>query len=190
MQNVYIVLGVVALIALYVGMTYNNLFRMRVNNGEAWSDIKVQLKRRHDLIPMLVETVKGYAKHEQSTFEKVVQARAEATAAEGASPARAGAAEGGLVSALRGLLAVAEAYPDLKANTNFLDLQKQLADVEEKLAASRRFFNGNIRVYNQKVGMFPSNLVAGMFHFASAEFFELPEEEAAAAGNRPDIKFG
>ncbi len=189
MTALYVVLGMVVLVLFYGISTYNGLFRKRVNNEEAWSDIKVQLKRRHDLIPMLVDTVKGYASHEQATFEMVTRARAEATAAEDAAPGKAGLAEGGLASALRGLLAIAEAYPDLKANANFLDLQKQLADAEDKLAASRRFYNGNIRVYNQMVGMFPSNIVAGIFHFGPAEFFNIPEGEADSAEKRPEISF-
>jgi LemA protein len=165
MTALYILIGLTVLVGLYVIVTYNALVSLRVRVGEAWSDIEVQMKRRYNLIPNLVETVKGYAKHEAGTLEKVVQARSE---------------ENMLTGALKSLFALAESYPELKANENFLSLQNDLAEVEDKIQASRRYYNGVVRDNNTKVDQFPSNLVARAFTFIKAEFFELEEGDAAA----------
>ena len=157
-------------------MTYNGLIRLKNQTDEAWSDIDVQLKRRYDLIPNLVNTVKGYATHESSLFEKVTQARAAAMGAQ--NPADKAAAENMLSNTLKSLFAVAEAYPQLKANENFLKLQDELSDTENKIQASRRFYNGNVRDFNTKLQVFPTNLIANMLGFKARSFFELenPEE--------------
>jgi len=161
---------VVAIIAIY-----NGLITLKNRVDEAWSDIDVQLKRRHDLIPNLVNTVKGYATHERELFEKVTEAR---TAAMGAqNPADKEKAENALSGTLKSLFAVAENYPDLKANQNFLELQKELTDTEDKIQASRRFYNGNVRDFNTKIEVFPSNIVAGMLHFTKRDFFQMDEAE-------------
>jgi LemA protein len=170
------------LLAIIVGAifwligVYNGLIKMKNRVDEAWSDIEVQLKRRYDLIPNLVNTVKGYAAHEKEVFEKVTEAR---TAAMGAGNAQEKAqAENMLTGALKSLFAVAEAYPDLKANQNFLELQREITDTEDKIQASRRFYNGNVRDFNTKIEIFPNNLIAGMLHFAKREFFDIDEKEA------------
>lgn len=174
----WIVLGVVALLVLYVIVAYNG-FVAKVNRAkEAWSDIDVQLKRRYDLIPNLIETVKGYAAHEQTAFDNVSKARA---AAIGASTVGEHAqAENMLTGALKSVFAVAEAYPDLKANENFMQLQRELADTEDKIQASRRFYNQNVMALNTDIEQFPSNLVASSFNFTKMELFELSETDAAA----------
>jgi LemA protein len=155
---------------------YNGLIKMKNRVDEAWSDIEVQLKRRYDLIPNLVNTVKGYAAHEKEVFEKVTEAR---SAAMGAGTAQQKAqAENMLTGALKSLFAVAEAYPDLKANQNFLELQREITDTEDKIQASRRFYNGNVRDFNTKIEIFPNNLVAGILHFSKREFFDIDEKEA------------
>lgn len=174
----YIVLAVLAIIVLWVVFAYNHFVRMVNRAKEAWADIDVQLKRRYDLIPNLVETVKGYAAHERSAFENVTKARAAAMGA--GSLADKGKAENMLSGALKSLFAVAEAYPDLKANQNFLELQRQLADTEDKLQAARRFYNGNVRDLNTAMQVFPGSLIAGAFHFKQREFFQLDETESAA----------
>ncbi len=174
----FILLIVVGVIALYVVLAYNGLVTLKNRVEEAWSDIEVQMKRRYDLIPNLVNTVKGYATHEQTAFEKVTEARSKAMSATGV--ADKGAAENMLAGALKSVFAIAEAYPDLKANQNFLELQRELSDTENKIQASRRFYNGNVRDLNTKIETFPANIVAGMFHFVKREFFELDESEAAA----------
>ncbi len=176
---VYIALGLIAAAGLYVIVTYNALVRLRVRVNEAWSDIEVQMKRRYNLIPNLVETVKGYAKHESGTLEKVVQARSAALANQG-PPGDQARSENLLTGALKSLFALAENYPDLKANEGFLSLQNDLAEVEEKIQAARRYYNGSVRDNNTKVAQFPSNLVAGRFKFLKADFFELDESESAA----------
>ena len=174
-----IILAVIALIALFVLVTYNKFVRLMINAKEAWADIDVQLKRRYDLIPNLVNTVKGYATHEREAFEKVTEARSKAMQA--GTPAEKGQAENMLSGALKSLFAVSEAYPELKANQNFLELQRELSDTENKLQASRRFYNGNVRDLNTAMEMFPGNIIAGMFaKFAKMEFFQLGEGEAAA----------
>jgi LemA protein len=165
---------VVAILAL-IGM-YNSLIRLKVRVDEAWSDIDVQLKRRYDLIPNLIETVKGYASHEQQTFEKVVQARNAAMAAQAGGDAKKQAeAENMLSGTLKSIFALAESYPDLKANQNFLELQRELTDTEDKIQASRRFYNGNVRDFNTKIEVFPTNFIAGMLKFTRREFFEIAD---------------
>ena len=173
-----ILLIIITLLALWLILSYNSLVALRLRSEEAWSDIEVQMKRRYDLIPNLVNTVKGYAAHESGAFEKVTQARAQAMQA--TTPAQHGAAENMLTSALKSVFAIAEAYPDLKANQNFLQLQNELADTENKIQAARRFYNGNVRDLNIKIITFPTNLIAGFFHFSAKEFFELEAGEAAA----------
>ncbi len=170
---------VVGLIILWVAATYNRLITLRNRADEAWSDIDVQLKRRYDLIPNLVETVKGYASHEKSVFENVTKARTAAmTAEESGDPKEVGAAENALTGTLKTLFAVAENYPDLKASQNFSELQAELRDTEDKIQASRRFFNSNIREINIKIQKFPSNIIAGIFNFKKRDFFEIenPQE--------------
>lgn len=176
MPILYIVLGVVAFAVIWVVFAYNRLVTLVNRVKEAWSDIDVQLKRRYDLIPNLVNTVKGYAAHEAGTFDKVTQARAAAMGAQGT--AERGKAENFLSETLKSLFAVAEAYPDLKANQNFLELQRELSDTENKIQAARRFYNGNVRDLNTSIQVFPSNVIAGMFGFSVMEFFELEQEEA------------
>ena len=173
MTSLYILLGVVALLVLWAVFAYNRFITLVQRAKEAWADIDVQLKRRYDLIPNLVETVRGYMKHEAGTLEKVTRAR---TAAMDAG----GVAEKGKAENLKSLFAVAEAYPDLKANTNFLELQRELSDTENKIQAARRFYNGNVRDLNTGLQSFPGNIIAGMFRFMEREFFELGEGEAAA----------
>lgn len=180
-----IIVGIVVVLALYVWATYNSLITLRIRVDEAWSDITVQLKRRADLIPNIVEAVKGYASHEKSVFEAVTQARAETISAQ--SPAEAAVAEGHMQQALKSIFAVAEAYPQLQASQNFLQLQSELVDTENKIQASRRFYNGGVREYNTKLQIFPNNLFAKMFGFATREFFEV--ENMAAISEPPRIQF-
>lgn len=165
-----ILIIIIVVVALWLIMTYNGLITLKNRVDEAWSDIDVQLKRRYDLIPNLVNTVKGYAAHEKEVFEKVTEARARAM---GAGTAHDKAeAENMLSNTLKSLFAVAEAYPELKANQNFLELQRELTDTEDKIQASRRFYNGNVRDFNIKIEVFPTNLIAGMLQFTKREFFE------------------
>ena len=173
-----IILVVIAALALAIVGMYNGLIRLKNRVGEAWSDIDVQLKRRYDLIPNLVEIVKGYASHESSTFEKVTKPRNAAMSAQGSGDAKTQAeAENMLSSTLKSIFALSENYPDLKANTNFLDLQNELSDTENKIQASRRFYNGNVRDFNTKLEIFPTNIIAGMLGFKSREYFEIENEE-------------
>lgn len=174
----YIILAIIAVLIIWVVFAFNRLVSMRNNAKEAWSDIDVQLKRRYDLIPNLVNTVKGYATHESTAFEKVTQARAAAMGA--SSLADKGAAEASLAGALKSVFAIAEAYPELKANQNFLALQGELSDTENKIQAARRFYNGNVRDLNTTIQSFPGNIIAGTFHFTAMEFFQLDASEAAA----------
>ncbi|ETB63566.1 TPA: LemA family protein [Candidatus Nomurabacteria bacterium] len=184
----YIILGVIVLLGFYLVAKYNGFITLRNRTEEAWADIDVQLKRRYDLIPNLVNTVKGYASHESSVFEKVTEARANSINAEGkGDKAGIAQAENMLSGALKSLFAIAEAYPDLKANTNFLELQKELADTENKIMASRRFYNGNVRDFNTGVQMFPASIVASMFNFKALEFFELEQDDIAK--NPVEVKF-
>ena len=172
----WVVLAViVVLIAAIIGM-YNSLIRLKNRVEEAWSDIDVQLKRRYDLIPNLIETVKGYASHERETLEKVTKARTDAMSAQsGGDPKAQAAAENMLSSTLKSIFALSENYPDLKANTNFLELQRELSDTENKIQASRRFYNGNVRDFNTKLQVFPTNIMAGMLGFKAREFFEIED---------------
>jgi LemA protein len=174
MNILYIVLIVVVIIVFYVIGKYNSLIGLWNRVKEAWADIDVQLKRRFDLIPNLVNTVKGYAEHESGVFEKVTEARSKAMQA--SSIAEKGEADNMLTGTLKSLFAVAEAYPDLKANQNFLELQRELSDTENKIQAARRFYNGNVRDWNTSIQTFPSNIIAGMFNFKVAEFFELEQD--------------
>jgi len=170
----YIVLAVVIVIVLWLVVVFNGLVRSRYRVREAWSDIDVQLKRRYDLIPNLVEAVKGYMSHERGVFEKVTEARTRAMGA--SSKDEKLGAENALSNTLKTLFAVSENYPDLKANANFLDLQRELADTENKIQAARRFYNGNVMDYNTKTAVFPTNLMSGMFGFGKEEFFGLENE--------------
>ncbi|MFZ6035705.1 MAG: LemA family protein [Patescibacteria group bacterium] len=176
----WIVIGILAVAILWLIGVYNGLIRFRNQTKEAWADIDVQLKRRYDLIPNLVETVKGYATHERELFEKVTQARSQAMSAQGI--AEKGQAENMLSDTLKSLFAVSENYPQLKANENFLKLQDELADTENKIQAARRFYNGNVRDFNTKIEVFPNNMVAGMLGFQKFEFFEIEE-----AGEREPV---
>ncbi len=187
MEAVWIILGIVVLVALFLFGAYNSLVTLKVRVDEAWSDITVQLKRRLDLIPNLVETVKGYAKHESGVFEAVTAARANALNAKGVK--ETAASENQFEGALKSLFAVAEAYPDLKANASFTQLQQELIDTEDKIQASRRFYNGGVRDLNTKIQMFPSNIVAGMFGFKVREFYELDAAEQKQAEKPVDVKF-
>lgn len=170
----WIILGIIAVLVIWAIAIYNGLIRLRNRVDEAWSDIDVQTKRRYDLIPNLVSTVKGYATHERELFEKVTEARTRAMGAQ--SAATKAKAENMLSDTLKSLFAVAENYPDLKANQNFLELQRELADTEDKIQASRRFYNGNVRDFNTKIQVFPNNIFAGMLGFAAREFFEAEDE--------------
>jgi LemA protein len=167
-----IIAVVVVLLILFVIVTYNGLVRTRNRIDNAFSQIAVQLKRRHDLIPNLVETVKGYAAHEKGVFESVTQARANAINAQSASPGAQAQAENQLSGALKSLFAVAEAYPDLKANQNFLNLQEELTSTEDKIAYSRQFYNDSVLGYNNRIQSFPANLIKGMGNFPPREYFE------------------
>ena len=178
MMILYIVLGVLALLVFWVIFTYNHFVALVNRAKEAWSDIEVQMKRRYDLIPNLVETVKGYAAHESQAFENVTKARAAAMGAQ--SVEEHAEAENMLTGALKSIFAVAEAYPDLKANTNFLELQKELANTEDKIQAARRFYNQNVMTLNTGLEQFPGNIIGGMFSFKKMELFELTDAEAAA----------
>jgi LemA protein len=169
--------GIVLVAIVWIIAVYNGLITLKNRVSEAWSDIDVQLKRRYDLIPNLVETVKGYAKHEADTMEKVIQARAAAMGA-GTTHDKA-AAENMLTGALKSLFAISEAYPDLKASQNFMQMQDDLKDAEDKIQASRRFYNANVRDFNTKIQVFPNNVVAGKLNFTSYEFFEAEEGERA-----------
>lgn len=173
-----IVLGIAAVIILAIIAMYNGLIKLKNRVDEAWSDIDVQLKRRYDLIPNLVETVKGYAAHEKETLEKVVQARNAAMQAQSGGDAKKQAeAENALSATLKSIFALSESYPDLKANQNFLELQRELSDTENKIQAARRFYNGNVRDFNTKLQVFPTNIMAGTLGFKAREFFEIGEEK-------------
>lgn len=181
---ILVVLGVLAL--AFIAM-YNSLVRLNVRVDEAWSDITVQLKRRFDLIPNLVSTVKGYAKHEAEVLQNIAQERAGTV--NGGSVKEAAATENMLTGALKSVFAVAESNPDLKANTNFLQLQEELVDTEDKIQASRRFYNGSARDLNIKIKTFPTNIFANMLGFKTREFFEVDEAEAAAVQQAPKAEF-
>lgn len=181
-----IIIVAIVLVAVWFALAYNRFITLNNRSQEAWADIDVQLKRRYDLIPNLVNTVKGYATHEAATLEKVTEARTQAMQA--TTPEQSAQAENMLTGALKSLFAVSESYPDLKANTNFLELQRELSDTENKIQAARRFYNTNVRDLNIKIDSFPSNVVANMFKFTKREFFELAEGEQAAR-NPVEVKF-
>lgn len=186
-MTLLIILGIVVVLAVIIIGIYNRLVALRQTTNQSWSDIEVQLKQRQDLVPQLVNTVKGYAKHEKETFEEVVQARSaavNATTVQGQAQA-----EGMLSAALGKLFALAEAYPDLKANTNFLQLQDELSDIENKIAAARRFYNNSVQEYNTAREQFPAVLIAGPFGFSEREFFEAPEGRTALQ-TPPTVDFG
>jgi LemA protein len=182
---VLIVVVLVVIIGIYFWATYNSLVTLKVRVDEAWSDITVQLKRRADLIPNLIESVKGYAAHERGVFENVTKARAETLSAQ--SPAEASAAENHMQTALKSIFAVAEAYPQLQASQNYLQLQAELVDTEDKIQASRRFFNGGVREFNTKIQVFPNNLIARNLGFTQRDFFEVAD--SAAIAEPPRVQF-
>ena len=179
MELIYALLGIGVVVAAYVILVHNGLVSLRQRVSEAWSDIEGQMKRRYDLIPNLVETVKGYATHERETLDAVIERRNEAMANHGSAEAQA-RTENMMTSALRSLFALAEAYPDLKANQNFAELQDALSQIEAQIQSARRYYNGSVRDLNTKIEQFPSNIVANFFRFAKATFFELDEDDAAA----------
>ena len=184
MSLTFIILAIIAVLVLWIIFAYNGFIRFINRAKEAWADIDVQLKRRYDLIPNLVNTVKGYAKHESSAFENVTKARSAAMNA--GNIEEKGRTENMLSETLKSIFALAEAYPDLKANQNFLELQKELSDTENKIQAARRFYNTNVRDLNTRVESFPSNFIASAFHFSKMEFFQLEE---AAAKKPVEVKF-
>ena len=188
MEVLLVVLAIAAVIGIYLWVTYNALVALKVRVDEAWSDITVQLKRRADLIPNLIETVKGYAAHEREVFENVTKARAATVSPEALEhPQQAAQAEGMLQGALKSLFAVSEAYPQLVASTNFLELQRELTDTEDKIMASRRFFNGGVRELNTKIQQFPNNVFASSLGFSEREFFEV--DNLAAISEPPKAQF-
>lgn len=183
-----IIIGIIAAVLVLTGVAmYNSLVRLNVRTDEAWSDITVQLKRRYDLIPNLVNTVKGYASHEKEVFENVTQARANALGAQGV--AETAKADNQLQQTLKSLFAVAEAYPDLKATENFQQLQAEITDTEDKIQAARRFYNGSARDLNIKIKTFPSSIIAGMLGFKARVFYEVDEAQATAIQNPTEVKF-
>jgi LemA protein len=182
MIPVYVVLGILLFLLIWFAAIYNTFVRLRQHVKESWSGIDTELKRRYDLVPNLVETVKGYAAHEKQVLQAVVEARTRAVNSNG-SPNEQAKDENMLVGALQNLFILAEGYPNLKASGNFLELQKQLADTEDRIQAARRFYNANVRDLNTRRGVFPSNLVAGMFQFQQAEFFEID-----SAASREPVK--
>lgn len=182
---VLVVVALVLIIGIYLWSTYNGLVTLNVRVDEAWSDITVQLKRRADLIPNLVQSVQGYATHEKGVFESVTRARAETLSAQG--PAEASVAENHMQSALKSIFAVAEAYPQLQASQNFLQLQGELVDTEDKIQASRRFYNGGVRELNTKIKVFPNNMFAKGLGFTIRDFFEVPDVVAIA--EPPRVQF-
>lgn len=179
MQVTLIILGAIVVLSGVIIAMYNGLIRGKNRVDEAWSDISVQLKRRYDLIPNLVETVKGYATHEQEAFENVINARARAMGVEGGPSTAKAEAENMLTGTLKSIFALAEAYPDLKANQNFLELQRELSDTEDKIMAARRFYNGNVRDFNTSIQIFPTNLVNSVLKFKAYDFFQATEDEKA-----------
>lgn len=184
MAGLWVVIGIVVLLLIIIASVFNRLVSLKNRTDEAWSDIDVQLKRRHDLIPNLIETVKGYAKHEKEVFEKVTEARTAAISSKGL--AEKAKAENQITQALKSVFAVAENYPDLKANENFLELQREITDTEDKIQAARRFYNGNVRDLNISIESFPSNIIANMFHYQKKELFELAD---IAERQNVEVKF-
>jgi LemA protein len=188
-MTTWIIVGAIVLLVVWIIMIYNGLVAMRQRVNQAFSDIDVQTKQRHDLIPNLVETVKGYASHERGTLEAVVQARNAAVTAQAGGVAAQAAAENVLSGALRQLFALSEAYPDLKANQNFQQLQSELSDIENKIAAARRFFNNAVQEYNTGIQQFPAVLLAGSLGFTQKEFFDVGAEERKVLEQAPQVKF-
>jgi LemA protein len=186
-STTWLIIAFAVIVVVWIIAVYNGLVALRQRVNQSFADIDVQLKQRHDLIPNLVETVKGYAAHERGTLEAVVKARNTAVAAQG--PAQQAAAEDMLTGALRQLFALSESYPDLKANTNFQQLQAELTDIENKLAASRRFFNNAVQEYNTGIQRFPAVLMAGAFGFAPHQFFDVGGDERKALDQAPQVKF-
>jgi LemA protein len=186
MTSLYILIGAVVLVGVFLILTYNGMIGARNRVDEAWAGIDVQLRRRHDLIPNLVETVKGYATHEREVMERVTEARARAMGAQG--PASSGPAESALGAALGRLMAVAEAYPQLRANENFLALQQEISNTENQIAASRRIYNGNVQSYNTKIQVFPNSVIASTCSFTPRDYFEL--EEGAPEREPVAVSFG
>ena len=187
MSPILVILAAVVAIVGFVILIYNGLVMKRQRVNQAFADVDVQLKQRQNLIPNLVETVKGYAKHEQETFQQVIAARAAAQSA--STPAEMSQAEGMLTGALGKLFALAEAYPDLKANQNFIQLQNELSTIEDKLAAARRFYNSAVQDYNTSREQFPGSVIAGMFSFETREFFDVGVEGREALSSPPEVKF-
>ena len=185
----WIIIGLIVLFVLWIIMIYNGLVALRQRVNQAFSDIDVQTKQRHDLIPNLVETVKGYAAHERGTLEAVVQARNAAVTAQAGGVAAQAAAENVLSGALRQLFALSEAYPDLKANQNFQQLKTELSDIENKIAAARRFFNNAVQEYNTGIQQFPAVLMAGALGFTQKEFFDVGVDERKVLEQAPQVKF-
>lgn len=183
----WILIGIVVVVAIFLWVTYNGLVTLKIRVDEAWSDITVQLKRRADLIPNLINTVKGYASHEKSVFEEVTKARTEVMNAK--TPRDAAKADNMLEDALKSIFAVAEAYPDLKASTNFSELQTELVDTEDKIQAARRFYNGGVRDLNTKVQLFPNNIFAGMMGFKEREFYDVEESERSKVEKPVEVDF-
>jgi LemA protein len=177
MEALYVLIGLTLLILIWIISIYNSLVRLRQHLKDSWAGIETELRRRYDLIPNLVETVKGYAAHEKQVFETVTEARTRAVSSSG-SPSSQAADENVLVQGLRSLLAVSEGYPDLKASENFLELQKELTNTEDRIQAARRFYNGNVRDLNTRIEVFPSNIIANLFSFNQAEYFEIEEVSA------------
>lgn len=187
MVVLYVLIGIVVVVLLYIVAVYNGLISLKTRTEEAWSDITVQLKRRYDLIPNLVNTIKGYAKHEKNLFEKVTKARAEAISAKDMK--EKGDAENVLTGALKSVFAVAENYPDLKASDNFIHLQDELSDTENKIEAARRFYNANVRDFNIKIKTFPSNTIAKSFSFEEKELFDVEASQKETVKNAPKVEF-
>lgn len=187
MIALWIVIGIIVLVLLFLWVTYNSLVTLKVRVDEAWSDITVQMKRRADLIPNLVNTVKGYAKHEKGVFEEVTNARAAVVGAK--SPKEAAKADNMLTDALKSVFAVAEAYPDLKASQNFSELQQELVDTEDKIQGARRFYNSGVRDLNTKIQLFPNNVFAGMLGFKEREFFDVDEKDRDTVEKPVDVDF-
>jgi LemA protein len=185
----WIVLGIIVVIGIALVVSYNRFVSQRNLIRNSWANIDTELRRRYDLIPNLVETVKGYAAHEREVFEDVARTRSAAAQATG-TPAEQAAAEGPFVAALGRLFAVAENYPELKANQNFLALQQELSNTEDRIQASRRFYNANVQDFNRRVQSFPSNVIAGMFGFKEEQFFEIPEAQRAVVAEAPHVHFG
>jgi LemA protein len=187
--STWIILGVIVVLVLWIIMIYNGLVAMRQRVNQAFADIDVQMKQRHDLIPNLVETVKGYASHERGTLEAVIKARQTAIQAQGSGVQNQAQAENMLSGALRQLFALSESYPDLKANQNFQQLQSELSDIENKLAAARRFFNNAVQEYNTGIQQFPAVLLAGALGFSPKEFFDVGVEDRKVLDQAPQVKF-